>query len=86
MTTDDTATEKARRAMSVLYNKLNTFSNLNQLKLTFRRHLTPSSELKMSRLFSAMCHFGGNELVYGEDSLSVLKKASDDVETSALTN
>jgi len=60
----------------------------------FWRHLTPSSELKVSRLFSAKCHFGGNELVYGEeacrnwsaervDSLSVLKKALDDVETSA---
>jgi len=51
----------------------------------------PSSEL--SRLFSTKCHFGGNELVYGEEaclfsdclflSNSVLKKASDYVETSA---
>ena len=24
----------------------------------------PSSELKVSRLFSTKCHFGGNELVY----------------------
>jgi len=71
----------------------------------------PSSELKVSRLFSMKCHFGGNELVYGEEAcrnwseesmtlchgsyispcscgeesthFSVLKKASDDVETSA---
>jgi len=34
--------------------------------LTFQRHLTFSSELKLSRLFSVKCHFGGNELVYGE--------------------
>jgi len=36
--------------------------------LTFRRHLTSSSELKLSRLFSVKCHFGGNELVYGEEA------------------
>ena len=34
----------------------------------FRRHLTPSLELKVSRLFSTKCHFGGNELVYGEEA------------------
>jgi len=71
----------------------------------FRHHLTPSSELKVSRLFSVECHFGGNELIHREEACrncsvesttlchgsyvnqliftSVLKKASDDVETSA---
>ena len=27
-----------------------------------------ASELKVSRLFSARCHFGGNELVYKEEA------------------
>ena len=31
-------------------------------------HLTPSSELRMSRLFSVKCHFRGNELAHGEET------------------
>jgi len=36
--------------------------------LTFRHYLTPSSELRMSRLFSVKCHFRGNELAHGEET------------------
>jgi len=45
--------------------KLHAYGTLN---LTFLTNLTPSSELKVSRLFSAKCHFGGNELAYREEA------------------
>jgi len=51
-----------------IINRLNTIFNLINLKLTFRHHLTPSSELRMSRLFSVKCHFCGNELAHGEET------------------
>jgi len=96
------------RATSDTINTLSTISNLFSLKLTFRCHLTPSSELRMSRLFSMKCRFRGNELTHEEetcqnwltgsttrchgndtsrrrvDSFSVLRKVSDDTETSTL--
>jgi len=47
--------------------------------LTFRRHLTSSSELKLSRLFSVKCHFGGNELVHGEEACRNWSSSEEDV-------
>jgi len=42
----------------------------------FRRHLAPSSELKVSRLFSAKCHFGENHVI-DWDQVKVVGHESD---------
>ena len=65
-----------------IINRLNTISNLFNLKLMFRRHLTPSSE---KFLLHEPARFHGNDTSWRSvDSFSVRRKASGDAETSTL--
>jgi len=59
---------KRHKVLTRLYKWIKYYFYFFTLKLTFRHYLTPSSELRMSRLFSVNCHFRGNELADGEET------------------